>query len=1340
MDGYDEDVTENPFYKALLSKAKPLYNTATDNRWMICIPRKGTTTRTHYVTSQFETHILKPIEGDENNHYQTYNEKEVQISGSVITMTRGFSDVKTVRILFEETFFNPKKESYHILCIEEPLEGGAFSGHVEPVIQNLETLENCIEFLWSGTGTNKRSRKKIDDVISIFDSTYQRLETESIRHAMDAASAVFTRAMQTALKEPHLRRPALNSKAFMDNVKVAIETYVTHGLHKRIFKGLCSFLANQDAELNKITRNLADLQVKDLGVKSQLCKNIPRAKKILSNLNKFTTPLEKLYVLKLTVMSVSEVKDPSDAITVDDLLPVLVFLVVKSEIPNWLGNLTYMYNFHFSKSKNDEFQFYLSSIEAATEYVRSKKLNHLIGLSHAQRQSSLGGLFQRLDSTERAQGPSTVELLFEDIRNGKMDNVLQMLRKGKEISKPLNEQLCHPLCSCDSCEKLMTSKRNDPMAVTVFSRDDMGSTVLHSAAEFDQENILFNLIKLGAVVNATNYHGSTPLHMACLRGHKKSVMMLIHYGANLNAADNDGNLPLHLAAVNGHEKVTEALVLSDDHHNKKLDINAANENGDTPLHIAARWGFAKLVRILLDQGASIEARNKKKETPLNSAANLKIQELITKAGKAEKTEQHNVYVAPSEGSLARDAASTFPGEVVENPRYPDGSPRSIRKKKQLHNLQNVIVDGDVEMLKLKLGISEESDELDYVDTGSPAKGLCHPLCQCSKCSGLQRLTINESISQIVNMPNQDGVTCLHLAAIHGYDRIVSLLLKQAGALSNCRTKDTQKTPLHLACQYNHVSCVSFLLKHGARIDIKDASGNTPLHFCCTNGHISPAILLLQHGANANIPNKRGNTPLHASARWNCPDLISLLLHYGASTKSKNKANLTPLQYAQHDDVIEILQQAEKELDEENPDFFRVKKQQLDSFSPTPDVAYSTIVFNEPKNSAGSEKLIRLDENFHADLQAEAEGFEREGTLDRRVGLRRKQRKTTVAALFEALEEDDVDKLRQMVSDIQSFDRKKRLRHVDTFDKSEPYFDHHLTHMLSIQHFDSSSLHRVKSEDHSDDNVFQADEQIITLDDTTSSDTSEDFAPCYASATSWKQTEHPLGIDGEENSRELLEYTGQKGKVEGKGAGVEDSRAVVEDNLMNVIDVSLGEVEERKTEVEEDKTEVEEDKTEVEKSNSEVEESETDVEKSLNGVDDNKGAPDDEFAGDTIILEDSLLLEDHREESDAMVDAMSEQGKLDIFPIDGDLQGEAPVKLNHSQCNNQNELMNGYNYIDAFEPHHDSNNDSNNRNYNASTNDTPVSSDCNLFDASLISDQNPSCLSNDIYVDKYDDYV
>ena len=35
MDTYDEDVTENPFYKALQVSCSQLYETATENRWMV---------------------------------------------------------------------------------------------------------------------------------------------------------------------------------------------------------------------------------------------------------------------------------------------------------------------------------------------------------------------------------------------------------------------------------------------------------------------------------------------------------------------------------------------------------------------------------------------------------------------------------------------------------------------------------------------------------------------------------------------------------------------------------------------------------------------------------------------------------------------------------------------------------------------------------------------------------------------------------------------------------------------------------------------------------------------------------------------------------------------------------------------------------------------------------------------------------------------------------------------------------------------------------------------------------------------------------------------------------
>lgn len=44
----------------------------------------------------------------------------------------------------------------------------------------------------------------------------------------------------------------------------------------------------------------------------------------------------------------------SPALTTDDLLPILVYLVVKADVPNWWANLTFMKYCRFSKSSNDD--------------------------------------------------------------------------------------------------------------------------------------------------------------------------------------------------------------------------------------------------------------------------------------------------------------------------------------------------------------------------------------------------------------------------------------------------------------------------------------------------------------------------------------------------------------------------------------------------------------------------------------------------------------------------------------------------------------------------------------------------------------------------------------------------------------------------------------------------------------------------------------------------------------------------------------------------------------------------------------------------------------------------
>jgi ankyrin repeat protein len=83
--------------------------------------------------------------------------------------------------------------------------------------------------------------------------------------------------------------------------------------------------------------------------------------------------------------------------------------------------------------------------------------------------------------------------------------------------------------------------------------------------------------------------------------------------ALIHARDTDGSTPLHCATWKGHQKVVELLL------NEGANVDAVNQNehwGTTPLHAAAHANQAKIAQLLLDHGANVKAKDMEGRTPM----------------------------------------------------------------------------------------------------------------------------------------------------------------------------------------------------------------------------------------------------------------------------------------------------------------------------------------------------------------------------------------------------------------------------------------------------------------------------------------------------------------------------------------------------------------------------------------------------------------------------------------------------------------------------------------------------------------------------------------------------
>lgn len=160
---------------------------------------------------------------------------------------------------------------------------------------------------------------------------------------------------------------------------------------------------------------------------------------------------------------------------------------------------------------------------------------------------------------------------------------------------------------------------------------------LHAAAAGDHSAIVTVLLDKGAEIDA-EFSGQTALHKAAARGHTGTIAILLDRGAKIDAPQRV--TPLHLAVRDGNVGSIEMLL------DRGAKIDAQDGNFATPLHYAAGsrikiafavkgeamdayeiageargdTRYAKVINLLLDRGAKVNARDDRNYTALFYAA------------------------------------------------------------------------------------------------------------------------------------------------------------------------------------------------------------------------------------------------------------------------------------------------------------------------------------------------------------------------------------------------------------------------------------------------------------------------------------------------------------------------------------------------------------------------------------------------------------------------------------------------------------------------------------------------------------------------------------------------
>ena len=419
------------------------------------------------------------------------------------------------------------------------------------------------------------------------------------------------------------------------------------------------------------------------------------------------------------------------------------------------------------------------------------------------------------------------------------------------------------------------------------------------------------LLDGGADVNAREGDGATALHWAVERDDAEVADALLRAGADVTAANDYGVTPASLACLNRNAAMLERLLAAG------ADPNAATSLGETLLMTCTGTGAADAVAMLLDRGASVNAR----EASYGQTA-------LMRAAARDDPEVVRLLLAHGADVHARSTTYLLPVSLG-NPLDDVGGGAVMVPQRGYTPLLFAARHGQVENVRLLLDAGADVDE------AAPTGESALVVASFSGQGRVAALLLERGAD-----PNDQGAgyTPLHTAVVRGDLELVEALCAR-GADPNARLVEGSQqrreaywfalserwrgaTPFWLAAKFAEVDIMRALVDRGADPLLAADDGTTPLMSIAGIGYRPGSIgmnrrnqgigpdaarllkaaneqptlegtrLVLELGGDVNAANDNGNTAAHGAAVLGYASVVELLAAHGADLEVENRRGQT----------------------------------------------------------------------------------------------------------------------------------------------------------------------------------------------------------------------------------------------------------------------------------------------------------------------------------------------------------------------------------------------------------------------------------------------------------------